>query len=69
MDEEQNNEQQVVDPAEDYFPTSAKPIFVRLGLLIAVIVGLCLVVYLQGGEKEEVEAPKIDRSGFPTAVE
>lgn len=34
------------DWSSDYFPTSAKPVFVRVGLLAAVLVAICAAVYL-----------------------
>jgi hypothetical protein len=33
-------------PSEYQFPTSARPIFVRTALLVAVIAGLFVIVYL-----------------------
>lgn len=45
---------------QDYFPTSAKPVFVRIGLLILLIISLCLLVYwLFGGNDKSEEASEI----------
>ena len=41
----------------DYFPTSAKPVFIRIGLLLALIVVLSAFLYWwTGGDDGEIES-------------
>lgn len=41
------------DWSSDYFPTSAKPVFVRVGLLATVIIFICVAVYLTSEHPED----------------
>ncbi len=41
------------DWSPDYFPTSARPVFVRVGLLAAVIISICVAVYFTSEHPED----------------
>lgn len=41
------------DWSPDYFPTSARPVFLRVGLLSAVIIAICVAVYLSSEHPED----------------
>lgn len=41
------------DWSPDYFPTSARPVFLRVGLLATVILAICLAVYLTSEHPED----------------
>lgn len=44
-----------VDWSSDYFPTSARPVFVRVGLLATIIIFICIAVYLTSEHPEDPE--------------
>lgn len=48
----------VKDWSEDYFPTSARPIFISVGIMVLGIVGLCVAVYLLSEHPSDPEKLK-----------
>lgn len=47
------------DPTtQQNFPTSAKPVFLRLGLLIAVLIAIMTYLYLDGRPEEAEDVPE-----------
>ena len=46
----------------DYFPTSARPVFIGWGIVVLGVAGLCLAVYLLSEHPEDPEKLKKKRA-------
>lgn len=55
---ESNEPKMVKDWSEDFFPTSARPVFIGYGVIVVGIIVLCATVYFLSPEKENPEKIK-----------